>query len=76
MKSQFEEIPHRIFLDSSTLQTIQDYGAFLHENEIVPEADSIYRDANGIDKLEALRLIMRIAERAPFEFVKHLNTWK
>ncbi len=75
MKPQFGEIPQRIFLDSSTLQTIQVYGGFLYENEIVSEDDPVYRDANGIEKLKALRLIMRIAERAPFEFALSHNSF-
>ena len=68
MSTKFEDIPHRIFLDSSTLQTLQDYGGFLYENEPLASTDPIHRDSMGIAKLEALRLIMQIAERAPFEF--------
>ncbi len=68
MSSQFEDIPRRIFLDSSTLQTLQEYGGFLYENEPLSEGDPVYRDARGIEKLKALRVILQIAERAPFEF--------
>ena len=68
MSSQFEDIPRRIFLDSSILQTLQDYGGFLYENEPLSKGDTVYRDSRGIAKLEALRLIMQIAVRAPFEF--------
>lgn len=68
MSSHFDDIPRRVFLDSSALQTLQDYGRFLYENEPLSEGDPVYRDARGIEKLEALRVIMRIAERAPFEF--------
>lgn len=67
-KTPFSEIPQRIFLDSSTLQTLQDYGAFLYENEPISKLDRIHRDKQGIEKLEALRTIMQIAERAPFQF--------
>jgi hypothetical protein len=66
--SDFELFPYRIFLDSSILQTLQDYGGFLYENEPLEARDNIHRDLNGVTKLEALRSIMRISERAPFEF--------
>ena len=68
MNSKLEDIPRRIFLDSSTLQALQTYGGFLYENEpLLGEACS-RRDAKGVLKLEALRFIMQVAERAPFEF--------
>jgi hypothetical protein len=75
MNSKFEDIPHRIFLDSSTLQTLQDYGGFLYENEQLAMTDPIYRDPKGVTKLEALRLIMQLAERAPFEFALSRNSF-
>jgi hypothetical protein len=61
MTSKFEDIPRRIFLDSPTLQTLQDYGGFLYENEPLAVTDlPTHRDPKGIAKLEALRLIMQI----------------
>jgi len=60
--------PHRIFLDSSVLQTLQTYGGYLYENEAVSAGDPIFRDARGVAKLQALQSIMQLAERAPFEF--------
>lgn len=71
----FEEIPQRIFLDSSILQTLQDYGGFLYDNEPVAEADRIHRDPRGAAKLKSLRLIMRISERAPFQFALSRNSF-
>lgn len=75
MKSRFEDIPRRIFLDSSILQTLQNYGWFLYENEPLSVHDPIHRDSLGTAKLEALRLIMQIAERAPFEFALSRNSF-
>ena len=75
MKPPFEDIPRRIFLDSSTLQTLQCYGEFLYENVPVAETDPIHRDGNGIAKLEALCRIMQVAERAPFEFALSRNSF-
>ena len=75
MSSRFEDIPHRIFVDSSALQTLQDYGGYLYENEPLAVTDPIHRDPKGVAKLQALRLIMQIAERAPFEFALSGNSF-
>lgn len=64
----FEDLPQRVFLDSSTLQAMHGYGGFLYENGSLSAADPIHRDPRGASKLEALRSIMQVAERAPFEF--------
>lgn len=69
------DMPQRIFLDSSTLQTLQNYGGFLYENEPIFENDPIHRDQDGIAKLEALQSVMQIAERAPFEFALSENSF-
>ncbi len=68
MTSNFEDIPRRIFLDSSTLQALHTYGGFLYENEPLLTGDPVHHDPKGAAKLEALRRIMLVAERAPFEF--------
>lgn len=73
--ANFDDIPHRIFLDSSTLQTLQRYGGFIYEHEALDAADSIHRDPSGVAKLEALRSIMRAAERAPFQFALSNNSF-
>jgi hypothetical protein len=70
-----ENFPQRIFLDSSTLQTMLRYGGFLYEREPVAINDPIHRDSEGIKKLEALRRIMEVAERAPFEFAVSVNSF-
>ncbi len=64
----FENVPRRIFLDSSALQALQTYGGFLHESEPLQTGDAAHRDPRGVAKLEALRNIRLVAERAPFEF--------
>ena len=70
----FEELPRRVFLDSSTLQTIRDYGGYVWENEALPPSDRIFRVPNGIGNLEALRKIFFINERAGFEFALSENS--
>ncbi len=71
-----EDMPRRIFLDSSVLQTIQDYGEFLYENVTILPTDPIYRDSKGIAKLDGLRNIMKVNERALFEFAISRNSFK
>ncbi len=72
--SSFCELPRRIFLDSSTLQALQDYGSFIFEGEALPEVSRIRRDPWGLDKLEALRAIMFVNQRAMFEFALSENS--
>ncbi|MBD9417518.1 hypothetical protein IB234_23380 [Pseudomonas sp. PDM16] len=70
------DFPQRIFLDSSSLQTMLNYGGFLYEDEDIGINDPIHKDSFGIAKLEALRKIMLISERAPFEFAISRNSFK
>ena len=73
--SAFESLPRRIFLDSSTLQTLQDYGEFIFDNnEEIPIYDKIQKIPDGIAHIEALRAIFCINERARFEFALSQNS--
>ena len=62
----FDAIPRRLFLDSSTLQTLLAHGGAIFDGEppIVDAAGGV-----GTDELEALRLIVLVNERAMFDFV-------
>jgi hypothetical protein len=64
----FDELPRRLFLDSSTLQALNDYGSFVFENEQPPPDNRIYQIPGGFAELDALRAIFRVNERATFEF--------
>jgi hypothetical protein len=75
MGSRFEDIPQRIFLDSSLLQTLQTYGEFLYENQELSPEDRIHRDSQDVAKVTALRWIMQVAERAPFQFALSDNSF-
>lgn len=66
MSLERPDFPQRIFLDSSTLQTMLRYGEYLYDGGEVGEDDRIHRDPVGLKKLEDLRTIMEIAQRAPF----------
>jgi len=69
MKSSFESLPRRIFLDSCTAQTLRDYGGFIYEGEAIEPDDKIRRVTDGIPNLEALRDIFLINQRAQFEWI-------
>jgi len=68
MGLKHSEFPKRIFLDSSILQTLLRYGGYLYDGEEIADGDRIYRDPVGLQKLEDLRTIMAVAQRAPFQF--------
>jgi hypothetical protein len=70
----FFELPRRIFLDSSTLQTLQDYGSFIWEGEALSESARVRRDPQGLAKLETLKAIMFVNQRAMFEFALSENS--
>jgi hypothetical protein len=61
--------PQRVFLDSSTLQTLLDYGGAVFEGEEPPPDSRAFRIPGFLDDLEALRLIFLVNERAMFDFV-------
>jgi hypothetical protein len=65
----FETLPHRIFLDSCTAQTLRDYGSYIYEAEPIEASDRIYRVNDGFANLEALRDIFAVSERAMFEWI-------
>jgi hypothetical protein len=71
----FESLPRRIFLDSSTAQTLRDYGAYIFDGETIPDSDRIFEVPEGIEKVEALRHIFLISERAQFEGLSHTPAW-
>lgn len=70
----FEQLPRRIFLDSSTLQTLQNYGEFIWENVEPSHTNRIWSIPNGIQNLEALRTIFFVNQRAGFEFALSDNS--
>ena len=66
--SSFYRLPRRIFLDSSVLQNLLSYGGFIWEGEALPNSAKVLKDRFGLAKLEALRAIMFVNQRAGFEF--------
>ena len=74
--STFEEMPQRIFLDSSVLQALHRYGEFIYDGGALAASDRVLRDSFGLQKLEALSAIMKVGERAPFEFALSQNSFR
>lgn len=71
--ASFESLPRRLFLDSSTLQTLQTFGGVVFEWE--PLLESRASDVPGLrDNLGALAWIFAINERAMFDFVVSRRT--
>lgn len=75
MLSELPAFPRRIFLDSSTLQTMLTYGEYLYDGGALKSDDRIFRDAEGWAKLQALQLMMQVGSRAPFEFALSGNSF-
>lgn len=69
LDDRFDRLPRRIFIDTSTLQTLQDYGEFIWENVPPAATDRIYRVPDGFQEIDALRAIFFVNQRAMFEFV-------
>ena len=62
-------LPRRIYLDTSTLQKVFDYGGVIFEGEPFEPVGRATRVKGLSDELDALRMIFLVNERAMFEFV-------
>jgi hypothetical protein len=62
-------LPRRIYLDTSTLQTLYDFGGQIFEGEPFEPVGRSARVQGLADEIDALRLIFAVNERAMFEFV-------
>jgi len=65
----FARLPHRIYLDTCTLQTIYEYDGVIFEDEPLDPRNRAATIDGLPEQLEALRKIFIINERAMFEFV-------
>jgi hypothetical protein len=70
-----EALPRRIFLDSSTLQALQDHGEFIYDNVGPVPSDRVYRIPDGFKELDALRAIFFVNRRGVFEFALSENSF-
>lgn len=65
----FTGLPNRLFLDSSTLQTLLDYGETVFEGVQPPRSDRAHRIPGFLDDLDALHKVFLVNERAMFDIV-------
>jgi len=70
----FESLPQRVFLDSCTLQMMQDYGGQVWENEPISENDRIHSIPDGPATIDALRRIFFVNQRAQWQFALSANS--
>lgn len=73
-RGAFTDIPGRLFLDSCTLQAINDYGGFVFEGEPIPQGDRVRHVNGGYENLSALRHIFLINQRALFQWAVRENS--
>jgi hypothetical protein len=62
-------LPRRIYLDTSTLQKLYDFGGEIFEGEPFEPVGRASRVQGLADEIGALRMIFMVNERAMFEFV-------
>lgn len=70
----FQKIPGRVFLDSSTLQTLQDYGEFIYDGGEIAQENKIWSIPDGLKNVEALQQIIHIARRGSLQLVLSGNS--
>ncbi len=71
-----EQIPGRVFLDSSTLQTLQDYGEFIYDGCEIAQENRIWSIPDGFKNLEALRQIILVGSRGSLQLALSRNSLK
>ncbi len=69
MGKGIDNLPWRLFVDSSTLQTLHRYGEFVYDGGDIASDDPIWTIPKAFENVEALRKIMFVGQRAQFEFV-------
>ncbi|MEW6001962.1 MAG: hypothetical protein AB1638_04870 [Nitrospirota bacterium] len=73
-KNPLDEALWRVFLDSSILQTLQDYGEFIYDGgEIAPD-EKIWSIPDGFTNISALREVVAIWWRGSFELALSHNS--
>ena len=60
----WQALPHRIYLDTSTLQALYDYGGVIWEGEAFQPTGRSAKDENLEEQLPSLSKIFQVNERA------------
>ncbi len=69
-----EDVPWRLFLDSTVLQALQQFGGFIYDGDSIPLNHKIRVVPNGVLNVKALQNIMQVGYRANFELVLSSNS--
>ena len=64
-----EDLPWRLFLDSTVLQALHQLGGFIYDGDDIPKGHKIRVVPNGVENVVALQRIMQVGNRSDFEFV-------
>ena len=67
--SSFQRLPRRVFIDSCTVQTLRKYGEYIYDGGSLGAGDIIHRIPDGVDNVEALRLICQVTSRTLFQWI-------
>lgn len=62
-------LPRRLYLDTSTLQTVHDFGRSIFDGEPFAAVGRATRVQGLEDQVDCLRMILEVNQRAQFEFV-------
>jgi hypothetical protein len=65
----WQSLPRRIYLDTSTLQKLFDFGGEIFEGEPFQPVGRASRVRGLAEEMQALRMIFLVNERAMFDFV-------
>jgi hypothetical protein len=70
LRERWQSFPRRIYLDTSTLHTIYDYGEVIFEEEAyAPQDQGATNYEDHEDQILALQRVLMVNQRAQFEFV-------
>ena len=72
---RFCNLPNRIFLDTSIIQTLLQYAHYIENGDDISPHDAIHKVTNGLKNVEALREIRAVLERGMFELVVSRNNF-
>lgn len=70
----FAALPRRVFLDSTVLQTLLEYGGCIWEGEEVAAQDRVRRVPHRLSDIHALQRIFSLTDRGRFEFAISENS--
>lgn len=73
-RPRIEDVPRRIFLDSSVLQLLHDYGQFIWERQGLAKKAPIRIMTNGVAMLDALQKIFSLTSRGNWEMIVSKQT--